>query len=290
MRSLGMALFSIGMVYDLSQEELEATLSKASSLGVTGIQLTAVSGEFSPENLSKERRKEILETVKGNGMRISAVNGDFGMGFFNRRMNPLLIEKTKRIFDLAKDWECDVVTTHIGVVPKYKSEERYRILQDACYELARSAWSQRACLAVETGPETAMTLKVFLDGLGSRGIGVNFNPAALLMIAGDDPIKAVHTLSRYIVHAYANDGRMLRRTKPEYLYGVYPMPKELARVRFFEEMPLGTGGVSLPNYLQALSSVEYHGFLTVKPNGISEGAIDLSKVLTLLNSYKTELI
>ena len=35
--------------------------------------------------------------------------------------NPALIEESKRILDLAKDLETDVVTTHIGVVPEDNS-------------------------------------------------------------------------------------------------------------------------------------------------------------------------
>lgn len=78
--------------------------------------------------------------------------------------NPALIEESKRILELAKDLETDVVTTHIGVVPEDKSHPRYAIMQEACGQLAAYADSLQAHFAIETGPEKAATLKEFLDG------------------------------------------------------------------------------------------------------------------------------
>lgn len=73
---------------------------------------------------------------------------------------------------------------------------------------------------LETGPEPAKTLKGFLDGLHSRGVAVNLDPANLVMVSGDDPVEAAHTLKDYIVHTHAKDGRMLYSLDPEIVYGV----------------------------------------------------------------------
>ena len=84
------------------------------------------------------------------------------MGFGNKELNPELIEKSKRIIDLAKDLETDIVTTHIGVVPADKNHDRYKIMQEACFELARYADSMNAHFAIETGPETQTFSAAFL--------------------------------------------------------------------------------------------------------------------------------
>ena len=68
------------------------------------------------------------------------------------------------------------------------------------------------------GPETSATLKKFLDSLGSRGVGVNLDPANLAMVTGDDPVKAVHNLKDQIVDTQnAKDGKMLAKGNPEYI-------------------------------------------------------------------------
>lgn len=95
------------------------------------------------------------------------------------------------------------MTTHIGVVPADPSHPRYGVMQQACFELAQYADSLDAHFAIETGPETAATLKHFLDELHSTGVAVNLDPANLVMVTGDDPVQAVYTLKDYIVHTHA---------------------------------------------------------------------------------------
>lgn len=61
--------------------------------------------------------------------------------------------------------ETNIVTTHIGVVPSDPANERYQIMQEACFKLAQYADSLDAHFAIETGPEESAVLKKFLDGL-----------------------------------------------------------------------------------------------------------------------------
>lgn len=122
-----------------------------------------------------------------------------------------------------------------------------------------------AHFAVETGPETSDTLGDFLDSLNSTGVAVNLDPANLRMVTGDDPVKAVHRLKKYIVHTHAKDGNRLAVGDPEIIYGVvHPVPTEFQGVRFYEEVPLGTGSVDFPAYLKALEEIGYKGFLTIE--------------------------
>ena len=209
--------FPIGAIIESFRLPTLEAVKKAAELKLDGLQMYATSGEHAPENLSGKKAKELLEYVKDSGLRFSALCGDLGHGFGDKELNPSLIEKSKRILDLSKELECDIVTTHIGVVPESPEHERYKIMQAACAELAEYADSVDAHFAIETGPETSATLKKFLDSLGSRGVGVNLDPANLVMVTGDDPVKAVHNLKDYIVHTHAKDGKMLAKGNPEYI-------------------------------------------------------------------------
>ena len=257
--------FPIGVILESFRTDRSTTIKKAAALGAQGIQMYATSGENAPESLNAQARKDLLAEVKGEGLVFSALCGDLGRGFGDPELNPSLIEKFKRIIDLAKDLETDVVTTHIGVVPADKNHERYKIMQEACFQLASYADSVQAHFAIETGPETSAVLKEFLDALNSTGVAVNLDPANLRMVTGDDPVAAVHNLKRYIVHTHAKDGNRLLATNPEYIYRVvHPVPQELEGKRFFEEVPLGTGSVDFPAYLKALEEIGYRGFLTIE--------------------------
>ena len=93
--------------------------------------------------MTPARRREFLQAVKDHGLTVSALCGDLGHGFGDPEKNPELIEESKRILDLAKDLETNVVTTHIGVVPEDKAHPRYAIMQEpaACWPPMPIPWS-----------------------------------------------------------------------------------------------------------------------------------------------------
>ena len=121
--------FSIGVMLESFKLPIPEAIKKAKELGAEGIQVYATYGELSPHNLVGAKRKEFLDMVKSNGLVISALCGDLGKGFHDPAKNPELIEESKRILDLAKELETNVVTTHIGVVPSDPANERYQIMQ-----------------------------------------------------------------------------------------------------------------------------------------------------------------
>ncbi len=225
---------------------LRDALARAAALGVTGVQAYATSGELAPENMTDTLIREWLELLKRHGLIFSAICGDLGFGFENAEENKWRIEKSKQIIDLAKKLNCNIVTTHIGTVPAEECSVK-EIMRAACRELALYADSIGSAFAVETGPEHAAVLFDFLESLGAGGVRVNYDPANLIMLVNDDPVKGVKTLGKYIVHTHAKDGVQLSANPVKW-----------------EELPLGQGGVKWDEYLTALNEVGYNGYLTIE--------------------------
>ena len=258
-----MKQFPIGIIINSFRTDIPTAVKKAAECGAQGIQVYATSGEMSPDVLVGSKRKEFLDLVKSNGLVISALCGDLGGGgFIHADKNRERVDFSKKILDLAKELETDVVTTHIGVVPEDPNHDRYKIMQEACRELAEYADSIDAHFAVETGPETSAVLKGFLDSLDSTGVGVNLDPANLVMVTGDDPVQAVHNLKKYIVHTHAKDGKQIFYRDPEIVYGI--KKDVIVTDDSFIEVPLGEGSVPFPAYLKALEEIGYNGFLTIE--------------------------
>ncbi len=274
--------FPIGVMLDSFKLPVDESIKKAAEIGAKGLQMYATSGDFAPENLNAAKRRELLDIVKSNGLVFSALCGDLGRGFVNPELNPTLIAKSKRILDLAVELETNVVTTHIGVVPASKNHERYKIMQEACFELATYADSMNAHFAIETGPEIATTLKMFLDDLGSKGVAVNFDPANFVMVTGDDPVQAVYTLKDYIVHTHAKDGKKLKDVNPEIIYRI--IDEEANSGNAYIELPLGEGDVDFKNYLKALEDVGYRGFLTIEREVGENPVADISLAADFLRN------
>lgn len=257
----------IGVMVDSFRLPLKEGIKKAKELGAEGIQIYAVSGEMAPENMSSSKRKELLNYIKDNGLVVSALCGDLGgHGFAIKEDNPARIERSKRIMDLAKDLETSVVTTHIGVIPSDPNHDRFKVLQEACEQLGEYGDKVGAYFAIETGPEKTETLKRFLDSLHSRGVKVNYDPANLVMVSGDDPVKGVYNLKDYIVHTHAKDGIMKKQSDPEVVYGFFAEGgiEDFRLEDYFVEVPLGKGQVDFPAYIKALRDIGFDGFLTIE--------------------------
>lgn len=252
----------IGVLLESFHKPVGQALKMAGELGVDAVQVYATKGELSPENLKGQALSDFKKAVADSGLRISALCGDLGGGFMDPAANPKKIEKSKAILDLAKELGTNIVTTHIGIVPADVNSERFQIMQEACYQLAEYANSLEAHFAVETGPETAVTLKRFLDTLGSKGVAVNFDPANFVMVTGDDPVKGVFTLADYIVHTHAKDGIKLYDLDPEKIYN--PAADVIITSPAFVEMPLGQGKVDFGGWIGALRQIGYDGYLTIE--------------------------
>lgn len=275
--------FPIGVMLDSFLLSDAEAIRRAASIGAKGVQMYSTTGVHSPENMTHAKISELLSMMQDSGLVFSALCGDLGHGFGNAELNPSLIEKSKRILELAKELGTNVVTTHIGVVPADPTYDRYKIMQEACHTLAEYADSLNAHFAIETGPETAVVLKGFLDSLGSRGVAVNLDPANFVMVTGDDPVKAVYTLRDYIVHTHAKDGIRLYEKDPEMVYGV--KMDALAHLgAAYQEVPLGKGGVDFPNYLKALDEIGYRGFLTIERECGEDPAADIAMAADFLRS------
>ncbi len=278
--------FQIGVLVDSFRAPLKEGIQKAATVGACGIQMYATSGEAAPENMTKSKVQEIRELVSSYGMSISAVCGDLGgHGFQISKDNPARIEKSKRIMDLALALGSNVVTTHIGVIPKAENQQR-EVLWQAMNELAIYAQSVGAYFAVETGPEPSLVLKDFLDSLSVRAVRVNLDPANLVMVIGEDPVQSVHTLKDYIVHTHAKDGVMLKKVDPVQLYGTFAgdIVNTINVGECIREMPLGLGSVNFPAYLNALKSIGYNGFLTIEREVGNCPEKDISEAVGFLKS------
>lgn len=279
-----MGRFPIGVIIDSFRTDITTAVKKAADVGAQGFQVYATRGEMAPENMNAAKISEFKKLVADNGLAISALCGDLGGGgFCFADRNPEKIEKSKRIIDLAKELDTNVVTTHIGVVPEDKTLDRYKVMQEACFELSRYADSIGAHFAIETGPETSAVLKEFLDSLGSTGVGVNLDPANLVMVTGDDPAGAVYNLQRYIVHTHAKDGKQIFFKDPEIIYG---LKKDVIITEdSFLEVPLGEGQVNWEKYLAALDDIGYKGFLTIEREVGDDPEKDIRKAVEFLKSH-----
>lgn len=256
----------IGVITDCFKKSHFEGIKIASELGLSGVQIYATGGEFSPDTLTAQKKAEYKKALSDAGLVISAFCADMGgFGFEREEDNPERIEKTKRIIDLAEEFGSSVITTHIGVIPSDKSDPKYGVMLRALTECGLYAKERGITVAIETGPEMASTLLEFLrDTKG--GVGVNLDPANFTMVTGQDAVEAVYLLRDYIVHTHAKDGVMISKQDPAKIYHAFAVGgiENLELLGSFKEVPLGEGQVDFDKYLAALQEIGYDGFLTIE--------------------------
>lgn len=260
----------IGVIHSSFRLETRASIMKAAEIGLNGIQLYTTKGDLDPQNLSATGREDLKKFVADQGLEISALCGDFGgHGFTDAATLDWRVGRTKEVVDLAVDLGTNVVTTHIGVVPEDRSNEAWAMMLQSLPEIGTYAAERGVFLATETGPEPAALLAELLDELNNPGIRANYDPANLVMVAGDDPVKGVFALAKYIVHTHAKDGIKLEKG--------------------YKEVPLGEGGVDFPAYVKALREIGFDGFFTIEREVGDDPVADIVKAKDFLSNLAKEL-
>jgi L-ribulose-5-phosphate 3-epimerase len=266
----------IGVMSDSFRLGQREGIKKAAELGAQGVQVYMTE----PDKIGKADRQDFKKFCADVGVEISALCGDMG-AYRDAEKNKERVQRFKKIIDLANDVGTRVVTTHIGVVPSDKKDPVYATMLAACREMAEYANKVGVVAAVETGPESAITLKSFLDDIGSKGMGVNLDPANLVMVVADDPVRAVITLKDYIVHTHAKDGIQLWACDAVQAYHT-GLPKDKGPA--WKEVPLGEGSVKWDKYLGALETIGFKGYLTIEREVGDNPAADIAKAISFLRA------
>jgi len=243
-------------------------IKKAREIGADGFQIYVTSGEMYPDNMSKKKRADFKRFVASMGLQISALCADFDWikGFMHRDHNEVNKPRVKKCVDLAVDLGVKVLTMHIGRLPEDESHPQHQEALATTIELAKYAEDRGCILATETGPEAPESLLKFLKKVPSKGVGVNYDPANLVMCGPFDQIGGVGVLRDYIVHTHAKDGVHVGAGK-------------------HKELPLGEGGVVFPYWLAALDKIGYDGFLTIEREVGGNPVADITKAMAFLRSF-----
>jgi sugar phosphate isomerase/epimerase len=95
-------------------------------------------------------------------------------------------------------------------LPEDAGPERAKLLSRV-RRVAEIFGSARIRLGLETGQETAEGLLHALHELGRPDVGVNFDPANMILYGMGDPIEALRRLAPHVVQVHLKDARPAAR-------------------------------------------------------------------------------
>ncbi|MEY3143522.1 MAG: hypothetical protein RLY21_2015 [Planctomycetota bacterium] len=160
-----------------------------------------------------------------------------------------------------------LVTFHAGFIPHEAGAQRDELFA-RLLEIARIFRDNGARIAFETGQESADTLAHALDLLGDDTIGVNFDPANMILYGMGDPVAAVARLAPRIAQVHIKDAT------PSATPGTWG-----------SEVRVGTGAVNWKLFLAALKSVPSTVRLAVEREAGDDRIGDIRAAIELLAAH-----
>lgn len=234
----------IGIYLDSLGLPLRRALQEAERLGVPGVQFDAVD-QLSANNLSQTGRRELRHLLRSHNLELTALGCPLRRGLDTAENQEGRIEHVKKAMTLSIDLGARIVTVQAGKMPETDEDPRIPLLTEALLALGHHGDRIGTVLALETGLEAGEVLGRFLARFDTGGLGVNFDPADLLM-NGFDPYESAKALQGRIVHTHAKDAR------------------KAGASRTVREVPLGHGDIDWLRYLSVLEEIDYHGWLTIR--------------------------
>ena len=160
--------------------------------------------------------------------------------------------------DLAQKMGLKLVTFHAGFLPHEESDPSFGKLLARLRQIAGLFAAKQITIGLETGQEEAATLAAFLKKLDRSNVGVNFDPANMILYDKGDPVAALRTLGPWVKQCHMKDAV---RTKTPGTWG--------------EEVRLGTGQVDWKGFFRALDAAGFKGPLNIEREAGSQRVADI---------------
>jgi L-ribulose-5-phosphate 3-epimerase len=136
---------------------------------------------------------------------------------------------------LARRLGIPLVTFHAGFLPHEEGDPERGELLARLGEQVDVFAAQGVRVGFETGQESAATLAGVLRELGRPTLGVNFDPANMILYGMGDPVEALVLLADHVVQVHVKDAVAAR------IPGTWG-----------EEVPVGQGQVDWPAFFRVL--------------------------------------
>jgi len=213
-----------------------------------------------PDKHKQETADEIIKLFKKYEMEITALVGCWtGPMEWNFTGGPDTLGivppayRAKRLLELescacfAQKLGVKDVCTHLGFIPENPGDRQYTDFITALRYLVNFYKKRNVNLNMETGQETPVTLLRVINEINADNLGINFDPANLLMYGKANPVDALSIIGRYVNGVHAKDGE-------------YPTDGMSLGV----EKPLGEGSVNIELFIRTLHKIGYKGAVTIE--------------------------
>lgn len=258
----------------------DATLAKLTRLGIRSGQV-GLRGDLDLRCASEWKRALDAANFTAASVTAAYTGEDYAdiptvertVGFIPPATRAEREERTLRVSDFAAEIGAGGISTHIGFVPHDSSDPNYVALREMVRRVCDYAAKRNQTFALETGQESAQALLKFIGDVNRDNLGINFDPANMILYGTGDPIEALAVLGKHVLSIHCKDGDWPPADQPEAL-GI--------------ERPLGAGAVGMKRFLKQLRAIGYKGPLTIEREGVdaAQWIQDIESAVRLLENLK----
>ncbi len=256
---------SIGVRVPCLGLPLRQALAAAQRLGVAGVELDAV-GDLAPARLSQTGRHDIRHLLQAHDLALTALGCPLRHGLDAAENQEARIDHVRNVLTLSRELGPGIVIVQAGRVQQPEDDLRAARLRESLAALGRHGDRVGSILALETGLEDGATLQQYLAGFDSGSLGVNFDPANLLM-HGFNPNESLRALAGKVVHAHAKDARTTGAS------------------RIAQEVALGHGDIDWLSLAGIFAEIGYRGWLTIEREGGEHKLQDMAAGVAFLRRF-----
>jgi L-ribulose-5-phosphate 3-epimerase len=152
---------------------------------------------------------------------------------------PTNLANAEREAEIAEALGLPLVTLHAGFVPESAGDPEHAVIVDRIAQAAERFARRGVRVALETGQESANALLELLStpALRELNVGVNFDPANMVLYGSGDPIAALRVLRPHLAQAHLKDA--VASNQPGRTWG--------------QEVPVGTGDVNWNDFFALIA-------------------------------------
>ena len=157
--------------------------------------------------------------------------------------------RTIEISDFAAALGVPSIALHVGFVPEDTSHPDYIAVRAMVRRISDHAAKHGQTFALETGQEPAPVLLSFFRDVNRPNLGINFDPANMILYGTGDPIEALGVLAPHVISVHCKDGDWPPKDVPGALG---------------TERPLGQGSVGMERFIAKLKDIGYKAPLNIE--------------------------
>ncbi|MDD5677783.1 MAG: sugar phosphate isomerase/epimerase [Kiritimatiellae bacterium] len=239
----------IGVIASLRADQ--SCFAQMKQHGLNVCQLCSWSPELWTDMLAEKVRREAED---GGIYMTSLWAGYSGPGAWNFTEGPATLgmvpaayrfqrmQELRKAGCFAKALGVKAVITHLGFIPENANDPTFQDVVVAVRDIAGHLKKLELEFWFETGQETPVTLLRLIQAVGLPNLGINLDPANLILYGKGNPIDALDVFGPFVRNIHAKDG----------LYPTDPM-------QLGKEVKVGEGRVRFPEFVRRLGEIGFTG-------------------------------